>query len=158
MLAELAALGVRVALDDFGTGYSSLTYLRSLPIHTIKIDRSFISGLGDGAANDAVTRAILDLAGTLGLHQVAEGVETDDQATRLRGLHCTYGQGYHFSRPVPPARLFEILMDGTAAVQRPPPARRRIALGSAWPSSRGSTSSRAARPRRAPVAPGRPGR
>jgi diguanylate cyclase (GGDEF)-like protein len=120
VLAELAALGVRVALDDFGTGYSSLTYLRSLPIHTIKIDRSFISGLGDGAANDAVTRAILDLAGTLGLHQVAEGVETDDQASRLRGLQCTYGQGYHFSRPVPPTQLSELLVSGADAPPQPP--------------------------------------
>jgi EAL domain-containing protein (putative c-di-GMP-specific phosphodiesterase class I) len=101
-----------VALDDFGTGYSSLTYLRTLPIHTIKIDRSFVSGLGDGATNDAVTRAMLDLAGTLGLHQVAEGVETDEQASRLRGLQCTYGQGYHFSRPVPPDRFSEILIEG----------------------------------------------
>ena len=112
LLAELAELGVRVALDDFGTGYSSLAYLRSLPIHTIKIDRSFVSGLGDGAANDAVTRAVLDLAGTLGLHQVAEGVETADQAARLRGLRCTYGQGYHFSRPVPPELFLEILTAG----------------------------------------------
>ncbi|HWH00198.1 MAG TPA: GGDEF domain-containing phosphodiesterase, partial [Pilimelia sp.] len=119
VLAQLAKLGVRVALDDFGTGYSSLTYLRTLPIHSIKIDRTFVWGLGDGATHDAVTRAIVELAGTLGLVQVAEGVETDDQADWLRGLRCTYGQGFHFSHPVPAEAMNHILGVATAD----PPAR-----------------------------------
>ncbi|HYN94672.1 MAG TPA: EAL domain-containing protein [Pilimelia sp.] len=123
VLAEVVALGVSVALDDFGTGYSSLTYLRTLPIHTIKIDGSFVQGLGDGAANDAVVRAILDLAETLGLRQVAEGVETEEQAARLRSLRCRLAQGYHFSRPVPAIELGRLLAASAAPARVPGVAR-----------------------------------
>jgi len=112
VLTELANIGVQVALDDFGTGYSSLKYLRSLPIHTIKIDQAFISGLGDGGANDAVTRAVLDLARTLGLHQVAEGIETVAQASILKALDCEFGQGFYFARPMPAAALTPLLTAG----------------------------------------------
>jgi diguanylate cyclase len=108
VLRELAGLGVRIALDDFGTGFSSLTHLRSLPIDTVKIDRSFVGDIRSGT-DDSLVRAILGLATTLGLQQVAEGVETGVQADRLRGLRCRYGQGYHFSRPLPPDDLAALL-------------------------------------------------
>jgi EAL domain-containing protein (putative c-di-GMP-specific phosphodiesterase class I) len=108
-LRELADLGVRIALDDFGTGYSSLTYLRTLPIHTIKIDRSFVRDLDGNATDEAVTRAILGLAETLGLRPVAEGVEGVSQADRLRDLRCGHAQGFLFARPMPPAAVTELL-------------------------------------------------
>jgi EAL domain-containing protein (putative c-di-GMP-specific phosphodiesterase class I) len=108
-LHELAELGVRIALDDFGTGYSSLTYLRTLPIHTIKIDRSFVNDLDGDATDEAVTRAILGLAETLGLRPVAEGVEGVFQADRLRDLHCGHAQGFLFARPMPATELTELL-------------------------------------------------
>lgn len=100
-LADLRRRGVTVALDDFGTGYSSMALLRQLPIDVMKVDRSFVIGLGvdDGAM--AVTRAIVTLARSLRLHLVAEGVETEAQAEVLRSLGCDELQGYLFSRPVP---------------------------------------------------------
>ena len=108
-LRELADLGVRIALDDFGTGYSSLTYLRTLPIHTLKIDRSFVRDLDGNATDEAVTRAILGLAETLGLRPVAEGVEGVAQADRLRDLRCGHAQGFLFGRPMPPAEITALL-------------------------------------------------
>lgn len=114
-LAELRQWGVTIALDDFGTGYSSMAVLRQLPIDVMKVDRSFVVGLGvdDGAM--AVTRAIVALARSLHLHLVAEGIETEAQATVLRALGCDELQGYLYSRPVPP-EVFERL----AGLQRPP--------------------------------------
>lgn len=104
-LADLRRRGVTVALDDFGTGYSSMALLRQLPIDVMKVDRSFVVGLGvdDGAM--AVTRAIVTLARSLRLHLVAEGVETEAQAEVLRSLGCDELQGYLFSRPVPAAEF-----------------------------------------------------
>jgi predicted signal transduction protein with EAL and GGDEF domain/FixJ family two-component response regulator len=100
-LQTLSAAGVRIALDDFGTGYSSLSYLTRMPIHTIKIDRSFVARLRDDAQSEAVVRAILAMAASLDLEVVAEGVETAAQAETLRALACDGLQGYLFSRPVP---------------------------------------------------------
>jgi predicted signal transduction protein with EAL and GGDEF domain len=118
-LADLRRRGVTVALDDFGTGYSSMALLRQLPIDVMKVDRSFVVGLGvdDGAM--AVTRAIVTLARSLRLHLVAEGVETEGQAEVLRSLGCDELQGYLFSRPVP-APEFERLagLSRGAAVAR----------------------------------------
>ena len=96
-LIELKCLGLSLAVDDFGTGYSSLSYLQRLPIDVLKIDRSFISG----AAPDAATlpRAIVDLASALGLKTIAEGVETAEQANRLRAWGCQQAQGFYFHRP-----------------------------------------------------------
>ncbi|GAA0227856.1 putative bifunctional diguanylate cyclase/phosphodiesterase [Cryptosporangium japonicum] len=108
-LRELSALGVRIALDDFGTGYSSLTYLRTLPIHSIKIDRSFVHDLDGNATDEAVTRAILGLAETLGLRPVAEGVEGTSQADRLRDLRCGHAQGFLFAKPMPAGELTALL-------------------------------------------------
>ncbi|GAA3397249.1 putative bifunctional diguanylate cyclase/phosphodiesterase [Cryptosporangium minutisporangium] len=108
-LRELSDLGVRIALDDFGTGYSSLTYLRTLPIHAIKIDRSFVRDLDGNATDEAVTRAILGLAETLGLRPVAEGVEGVSQADRLRDLRCGHAQGFLFAKPMPARQLTQLL-------------------------------------------------
>jgi diguanylate cyclase (GGDEF)-like protein len=107
-LAEMRRWGVTIALDDFGTGYSSMSILRQLPIDVMKIDRSFVVGLGTDDGAMAVTRAIVALARSLRLHLVAEGIETEAQAEVLRSMGCDELQGYLFSRPVP-ADLFELL-------------------------------------------------
>ncbi len=101
VLDELRDLGVSICLDDFGTGYSSLTYLCRFPVDVVKIDRSFVSG--DGRVNEPIVTMILGLANTLGLEVVAEGVETEEQAERLRLLGCPKAQGFLFARPAPPA-------------------------------------------------------
>jgi EAL domain-containing protein (putative c-di-GMP-specific phosphodiesterase class I) len=99
-LWELKALGVRIAVDDFGTGYSSLAYLRRFPIDILKVAREFICGLGQDAQDDVITRAIVDLADTLGLLTVAEGIETQEQYEFVTALQCDLAQGYLFARPV----------------------------------------------------------
>jgi sensor c-di-GMP phosphodiesterase-like protein len=102
VLERLREGGVKVCVDDFGIGYSSLRYLRTLPISDLKIDRSFVSGLGEGLASEPIVRMVLDLARSLDLHVVAEGIETTRQADELRRLGCATGQGYVFSRPILP--------------------------------------------------------
>jgi diguanylate cyclase (GGDEF)-like protein len=102
-LHALKDLGVRLAIDDFGTGYSSLTYLKRFPIDVIKVDKSFVDGLGKDAGDEAIVATVVELAHTLGMQAVAEGVETDVQLGRLRELHCDAAQGFLFSRPVPAA-------------------------------------------------------
>jgi diguanylate cyclase (GGDEF)-like protein len=99
-LWQLKALGVRIAIDDFGTGYSSLAYLRRFPIDMLKVAREFVDGLGRDANDDAITRAIVDLAGTLGLLTIAEGIETTQQQEHVAALGCDLAQGYLYSRPV----------------------------------------------------------
>jgi diguanylate cyclase (GGDEF)-like protein len=105
-LRDLAALGIRVAIDDFGTGYSNLAYLRSLPVHELKVAGSFVEGLRLPGAEDCVDAQILatlvELAHALGLQLTAEGVETAGQAERLRAIGCDAGQGWHLGRPGPP--------------------------------------------------------
>ncbi|HLF41510.1 MAG TPA: EAL domain-containing protein [Acidimicrobiia bacterium] len=117
-LQEIRALGPRLGIDDFGTGYASLTYLRRFPIDFVKIDRSFVAGLGRDRADDMIVRAVIGLARDLGLATVAEGVETEAQLDGLRSLGCTSAQGFLFSRPVP-ERDFAALLDAeTAAAVR----------------------------------------
>jgi diguanylate cyclase (GGDEF)-like protein/PAS domain S-box-containing protein len=99
LLGELKRVGVQLAIDDFGTGYSSLSRLQQYPLDTLKIPKPFVDGIAGG--NTALARAIADLAGTLGLDVVAEGIETADQWAELRRLGCRYGQGFHFARPMP---------------------------------------------------------
>jgi diguanylate cyclase (GGDEF)-like protein len=99
-LWALKDLGVRIAIDDFGTGYSSLAYLRRFPIDMLKVAREFVDGLGRDAHDDVITRAIVELAGTLGLLTVAEGIETTEQQEHVAALGCDLAQGYLFSRPV----------------------------------------------------------
>jgi EAL domain-containing protein (putative c-di-GMP-specific phosphodiesterase class I) len=105
-LHELKALGVKLAIDDFGTGYSSLAHLKHLmPVDILKIDRSFVHGLADGAEDTAIVMAVIDIAAKLGLTTVAEGIEETSQADRLRQLRCAIGQGFGLGRPEPAARL-----------------------------------------------------
>ena len=103
MLRTLRERGVFALLDDFGTGFSALSYLHRFPIHALKIDQSFVAGLGDDLHPEslALVRAILALAGTLGIATIGEGVETEAQAAILRQLGCTMGQGFLFGRPMP---------------------------------------------------------
>ena len=100
-LHALADLGVRLSIDDFGTVYSSLADLKRLPIHEVKIDRSFIEGLGQDPDDTAIVAAVIAVSHALDLDVVAEGVETAEQLQQLRILGCEYVQGYYFSRPVP---------------------------------------------------------
>ena len=99
VLLGLKGLGVRVAIDDFGTGYSSLSYLKRFPVDVLKIDRSFVDGLGADPDDTAIVQAIMVLAHTLGLRVTAEGVETGTQLDELLRLGCTRVQGYLFARP-----------------------------------------------------------
>ncbi len=108
-LNRLKALGVGLAVDDFGTGYSSLGYLQSLPVDTVKIDRSFVAALAAPDADPALVRAVVDLATTLGLDTIAEGIEETTQLEHLRSLACRQGQGYHFARPLEPSAVFALL-------------------------------------------------
>jgi EAL domain-containing protein (putative c-di-GMP-specific phosphodiesterase class I) len=100
LLGQLKARQIQLSIDDFGTGYSSLAYLQSLPIDTLKIDRSFISGIEHREKNLEITQTIITLAHSLKLDVVAEGVETEAQLDIVRSLGCEYGQGYLFSRPL----------------------------------------------------------
>ena len=107
-LEQLKAIGVTLAIDDFGTGYSSLSYLQQFPVDRLKIDQSFVRGL---AANGdlSIARAVVAMGHSLGLEIIAEGVETPGQMARLREFGCNEGQGYLFSRPVPPEELTSLL-------------------------------------------------
>jgi predicted signal transduction protein with EAL and GGDEF domain len=109
-LHQLRAFGVRVAMDDFGTGYSALSYLRTFPFDKIKIDRSFINGLGQ-PDSEAIVELITKLGAKLNMTTVAEGVETVEQLSRLRELGCNEAQGYLFSRPVPAAEVPAVIAD-----------------------------------------------
>ena len=109
VLGSLKTLGVRIALDDFGTGFSSLSHLGALPVDVVKIDRSFVQAMQGSADGASVAEAVLQIARTFGLAPVAEGVEDELQAARLRELDCAQAQGYHFARPMPAGELTELL-------------------------------------------------
>ena len=110
VLIDLKALGVRISLDDFGTGYSSLSYLQGFPVDTLKIDRSFVTGMDRSDECREIIRTILNLARTLRLDVIAEGAETAAQVEFLEGLDCGFIQGFFFSRPVPPSELTALLL------------------------------------------------
>jgi diguanylate cyclase (GGDEF)-like protein len=105
VLGRLRAHGVRISIDDFGTGYSSIAHLRDMPPHELKIDRSFVMKMCASTRDETIVRAVVDLAGNLGLRVVAEGVETEDALRVLAGLGCDEAQGYLISRPLPAAEL-----------------------------------------------------
>jgi diguanylate cyclase (GGDEF)-like protein/PAS domain S-box-containing protein len=117
-LHELKSLAIQLVIDDFGTGYSSLAYLRRFPISVLKVDKSFIHRLGMDPQDDAIARSIVTLASDLGMQVVAEGIETAEQLQILRRLACDFGQGYHFSRPLP-AHLAEAFVTPAAGVPEP---------------------------------------
>ena len=108
-LDRLRGAGVKVSIDDFGTGYSSLSYLKRLPADAVKIDKSFVGGLGEDVEDTAIVRMIVELAHTLGMEVVAEGVETEEQAALLKEMGCDFGQGFYFSKPLPPEDVPEFL-------------------------------------------------
>ena len=105
MLESLSVLGVRLSIDDFGTGYSSLSYLARMPVDEVKIDRSFVQGLESGDDFAAIVRAAIDMGHSLNLKVVAEGIESEKSAQRLRELNCDLAQGYWFAKPMPRVEL-----------------------------------------------------
>jgi diguanylate cyclase (GGDEF)-like protein/PAS domain S-box-containing protein len=112
MLRRLKALNIGLEIDDFGTGYSSLSHLRQLPFDTLKIDRSFVKDLGEGDDSSEIINTILQLARSLSLDVVAEGVETTEQLATLRAMGCASGQGYYFARPMDPEKAFLLISQG----------------------------------------------
>lgn len=110
-LRDLKELGVMLSVDDFGTGYSSLSSLKSFPVDSLKVDRSFVAGLGNGRGTEdaAIVTAVISLAHSLGLIAVAEGVETAEQLEQIRALECDMAQGFYFVRPRPAAVIDELL-------------------------------------------------
>jgi EAL domain-containing protein (putative c-di-GMP-specific phosphodiesterase class I) len=100
LLDTFKALGFRISVDDFGTGYSSMSYLKKLPIDTIKIDKSFIRDIPADLSDNEITKAIIALSSSLGYKTVAEGIENEEQERFLFEHGCHYGQGYHYARPL----------------------------------------------------------
>jgi EAL domain-containing protein (putative c-di-GMP-specific phosphodiesterase class I) len=123
-LMTLRRLGVGVEIDDFGTGYSSISYLRRLPIDTVKVDQSLVRDIATDGQQVGFVSAILRLIESVGLRAVAEGIETAEQRDQLRHLGCLYGQGHFFSEPVPADQLTQLLFEQHAAAEhQPPPSR-----------------------------------
>lgn len=115
VLRALKSLGVSLAIDDFGTGYSSLSYLQRFPLDVLKVDKSFVDGLGISADGEEIVAAVINLAHALGLEVVAEGVETERQLEVLQRLHCDFAQGFLFSKPVSAADLIDTFGIATSA-------------------------------------------
>jgi EAL domain-containing protein (putative c-di-GMP-specific phosphodiesterase class I) len=107
-LNELRRLGVKISIDDFGVGYSSLSYLKRLPADILKLDKSFVEGLGEDLEDTAVVRMVIDLARTLGIEVIAEGVD-GEAVSILKELGCTMAQGFFFSEPLPPEEVPRLL-------------------------------------------------
>jgi diguanylate cyclase (GGDEF)-like protein/PAS domain S-box-containing protein len=124
ILTELKGLGVKLAIDDFGTGYSSLVYLKRFPVDQLKVDRTFVGGLGENPDDSAIVASIVGLARAVGIGAVAEGVETNQQLAVLKGLGCASGQGFLWSRARPAAEVDELIRTG--ACVRMPRARTRL--------------------------------
>jgi EAL domain-containing protein (putative c-di-GMP-specific phosphodiesterase class I) len=111
-LDQLSELGVRLVLDDFGTGYSSLAYLNRFPLDALKVDRSFVDGLGVEQERTAIVEAIIGMARALSLDVIAEGVENEAQLSELQRLGCDFAQGHYFSRALSPAKVARLIDDG----------------------------------------------
>ena len=121
IMKKLNRLGVRLAIDDFGTGHSSLGYIKNFPVHEVKVDRLFVNNLASDPVDSAIVRAVVDLADAMGIHAVAEGVETVEQLEGLRRIGCHLGQGYLFSRPVPGEALIALVEREAAKPPVPSP-------------------------------------
>jgi diguanylate cyclase (GGDEF)-like protein/PAS domain S-box-containing protein len=119
MLRDLKSLGVQLAVDDFGTGYSALGSLKRFPVETLKIDRTFVQSLGRHAEDNAMVRAVIAFASALGMHIIAEGVETEAQARALRDLGCVYGQGFFLVNPLSGKALQHMLNGVTVYCDAP---------------------------------------
>jgi diguanylate cyclase (GGDEF)-like protein/PAS domain S-box-containing protein len=109
-LDNLKGLGVGISIDDFGMGYSSLSYLKRLPADTLKVDKSFVAGVGEDVQDTAIVQMVIDLAHAFGMEAVAEGVERKKQAEQLKEMGCDMAQGYYFARPLPAEALSEFLL------------------------------------------------
>jgi EAL domain-containing protein (putative c-di-GMP-specific phosphodiesterase class I) len=109
IMQSLCDGGMRIAIDDFGTGYSSLAYLTRFPVGALKIDRSFVADVNQDPNDATIVRTIIEMAHSLGFTVVAEGVETEEQATFLRLLRCERAQGYLFAKPMPAESLVKLL-------------------------------------------------
>lgn len=118
ILGELTGLGVRIAIDDFGTGYSSLSYLKRIPANTIKIDKSFVDGIGH-AQDATIVRAVISLAQALGKETIAEGIEREEQYVALRAMGCDLAQGYWISRPLDAEAMRSLLHGNSRLVAVP---------------------------------------
>ncbi len=116
-LERIKALGVRISIDDFGTGYSSLSYLQSFPIDTLKVDKRFIDAMESNTSKRKIVRSVIDLAHTLELDVVAEGIEMDEQWSMLRGLACEWGQGFLFSKPVSQKEIGNLIIKANKKTQ-----------------------------------------
>ena len=106
VLRDLNSMGLRLAVDDFGTGYSSLNHLKMFPASTVKIDRTFVAGLGRDRTDEAIVAAVLGVAASLGLSTVGEGVETQQQHDLLKQMGCELGQGYLFGKAMSREALY----------------------------------------------------
>jgi len=112
ILTRLRLKGFSLSIDDFGTGYSSLSYLERLPVEVLKIDRSFTAAIGHGRDVPVLVRSIVKLGQTLHMEVLAEGIETAEQLSRLRGIDCRLGQGFYFSQALPADEVIELLGNG----------------------------------------------
>jgi EAL domain-containing protein (putative c-di-GMP-specific phosphodiesterase class I) len=122
-LREAKSLGISLALDDFGTGYSSLSYLRQFSLDLLKIDQSFVDGLGVSREDTTIIEHVIGMAKALGIVTVAEGVETEEQVQHLRAMNCDLAQGYYFSHPQPPDVIGHLMGENGNSQEWKPPTR-----------------------------------
>jgi EAL domain-containing protein (putative c-di-GMP-specific phosphodiesterase class I) len=118
LLRRMKTLGLKVAVDDFGTGYSSLSYLSRFPVDILKIDKSFVQHLGNDSGKGELVHTIVRLGESLRLDTIAEGIETTAQCEALTAMGCIFGQGYLFSRPVPPEEI-DVLLEEQSRLRVP---------------------------------------